>query len=104
MMALRTRGFPDLPQRAVGTVDRVVIGNWESRDVAIGFGPFAWLAAKQIPLASVGVGPNNSKIRGRSDVLMRHSGWDHDEIAGVHLDILALLAAKPQCCMASEDS
>ena len=104
MAVLQTRWFPDLPQRAVGAVDRVLIGNRESRDVAIGFGPFAWLAAKQIPLAPVGVGSNDSKIRARSDVLVGHSGWNHDEIASAHLDILALLAAKSQRCMASEDS
>src|SRR5215469_12349938 len=104
MAVLRTRGFPDLPQRPVGAVDWVVIGNWQSCDRAIGFGPFAWLAAKQIPLASVGVGSDDSKIRARADVLMSHSGWNHDEISSAHLDIFALLAAKSQRCRAVIDA
>jgi hypothetical protein len=35
------RGFPNLPQWAIGAVDRVVIGNWQGSDSVIGLWPFA---------------------------------------------------------------
>ena len=40
------RGFPNLSQRAVSAVDRIVIGNWQSRDVVIGFWPLARQTSK----------------------------------------------------------
>src|SRR6516164_3552096 len=63
--------FPDLPQRAVGAVNRIVIGDWQSCDRAIGFWPFARQTAKQIPLASIRVSSHNAEIRARTDVVMR---------------------------------
>ena len=35
------RGFPNLPQWAIGAVDRVVIGNWQGSDGVIRLWPFA---------------------------------------------------------------
>jgi len=35
------RGFPNLPQWAIGAVNRVVIGNWQGSDNVIGLWPFA---------------------------------------------------------------
>src|SRR5262249_54368979 len=52
---LLPRGFPNLPQRTVGPVDRIVIGDWQSCDGAIGFWPFARQPTKQIPLAPIRV-------------------------------------------------
>jgi hypothetical protein len=36
---LALNGFPNLSQRTFGAVDRIVIGDWQSGDHLIGFGP-----------------------------------------------------------------
>ena len=68
---LALSGFPDLPQWTVNAVDRIVIGNWQSCDGAIGFWALARQTAKQIPLASIRVSSHNAKVRTRADVVMR---------------------------------
>ena len=90
------RGFPNLSQRAVSAIYRIVIGNWQSRDVVIGSGSLAWLTPKQIPFASIGVSSNNGKVRAGADILVSHTGWNYDQVPGIHLDVAAVLAADPQ--------
>ena len=88
--------FPDLSQRTVGAVDWIVVWNWQSRDPLIGSGSLAWLTSEQIPFASIGVGSNNGKVRAGADLLVSNPGWNHDDVAGVHLDVTALLGADSQ--------
>src|SRR2546423_13298150 len=96
--------FPDLPQWAVSAVDRIVIGNWQSCDGAIGFWAFARQTAKQIPLASIRVSSHNAKIRTRADVVMCDTRRNENDVAGADLDGLAVLAAESQSCGAIVDT
>jgi hypothetical protein len=43
------RRFPDLPHGTVSAVDRIAIGNWQSRDRVVGFWPFAGLNREANP-------------------------------------------------------
>src|SRR5260370_30674842 len=101
---LALTGFPDLPQRTVDAVDRIVIGNWQSCDGVIGFWAFARQTAKQIPLASIRVSSHNIKIRTRADAVMRDTRWNENDVAGAHLYVLAVLAAESQSCGATIDT
>src|SRR5580765_2644932 len=103
-MAVLPRRFPDLPQRTVYAVDRIVIWNWQSCDGVIGFWPFAGQTSKQIPLASIRVSSHNIKIRTRSDVVMRDSCRNENDVAGADLDGLAVLAAESKSCGAIIDT
>src|SRR5437870_1025807 len=103
-MAVLPRGFPDLPQRTVNAVDRIVIGNWQSCDSVIGFWPFARQTPKQIPLPSVRVSSHNAEIRTRADVVMRDARGNENDVAGADLDGLAVLAAESQLCSAIIDT
>src|SRR5882757_2269640 len=101
---LALTGFPDLPQRTVNAVDRIVIGNWQSCDSVIGFWAFARQTAKQIPLASVRVSSHNVEVRTRADVVMRDTRWNENDVAGADLYGLAVLAAESQSCGATIDT
>src|SRR6184192_1692959 len=101
---LALTGFPDLPQWTVGAVDRIVIGNWQSCDGAIGFWAFARQTTKQIPLASIRVSSHNAKIRTRADVVMCDTRRNENDVAGADLDGLAVLAAESQSCGANIDT
>src|SRR6476646_3925722 len=103
-MTVLPRGFPDLPQWTVDAVDRIVIGNWQSCDGAIGFWPFALQTAKQIPLASVRVSSHHAKIRTRADVVMRDTRRNENDVARVDLDRLTVLSAESQSCGAIIDT
>src|SRR5205809_774131 len=96
--------FPDLPQWTVSAVDRIVIGNWQSCDGAIGFWAFARQTAKQIPLASIRVSSHNAKIRTRADVVMGDTRRNENDVTGADLDGLAVLATKSQSCGAIIDT
>src|SRR6266699_5527566 len=96
--------FPDLPQWAVSAVDRIVIGNWQSCDGAIGFWPFARQTAKQIPLASIRVSSHYTKIRTRADVVMRDTRRNENDVAGADLDRLTVLAAESHFCSTTIDT
>ena len=100
----RSAHFPDLPQRTVYAVDRIVIGNWQSCDSVIGFWPFARQTSKQIPLTSVRGRSHNVKVRTRSDALMRDTSGNENDVAGPELDGLAVLAAESQSCGAIIDT
>jgi hypothetical protein len=91
-----TIGFPNLSQRAVSAIYRIVIWNWQSRDVVIGSEALARKTSEQIPLASTGVSSNNGKIRAGTDVSVSHAGWNYDHIPGMQVDVLAVLAADSQ--------
>src|SRR5882724_10028176 len=89
-------GFPDLSQWAFNAVNRIIIRNRQSRDRAIGFGPLACPTSKQIPLATVGISANNSKVRAGADVLVSHTSGNYNHIAGMHLNGFVMLAAESQ--------
>src|SRR5207244_10535582 len=89
-----TDGFPGLSQWALRTVDRIVIRNWQSRDIVIGLWALARQTPKQIPLASIRVGSNNCKVRAGANILVSYTCWNYDHITGMHLDVLAMLAAE----------
>src|SRR5260370_9515458 len=91
---LALTGFPDLPQRTVNAVDRIVIGNWQTCDGVIGFWAFARQTAKQIPLASIRVSSHNAEVRTRADTVMRDTRWNAIDCAVPDLHHLALLAAE----------
>src|SRR5206468_2610336 len=96
--------FPNLPQWTVSAVDRIVIGNWQGCDGAIGFWPFARQTSKQIPLASIRVSSHNTKIRTRADVVMRDTGRNENDVAAADLDSLTVLSAESHFCSAIIDT
>ena len=93
-------GFPDLSKRTFNAVDRIIIRKRQSRDRAIGFGPLACPTSKQIPLTTVGIGADNSKVRAGTDVLVSYTSGNYNHIAGTHLNGFAMLAAESQSCRA----
>src|SRR4029453_430150 len=101
----RSAAFPNLPQRSLRAVDRIVIGNWKSCDGAIRVWPFARQTAKQIPLASVRVSSNNAKVGACADVLMSDTSRNENDVSRAHLDGLpVLVAAESQRCRAMIDT
>ena len=97
-------GFPDLPQRAVGAVDWIVVGDRQGCDGAIGFWSFAGQTPKQIPLASVRVSSHNAEVRTRADVLMRDTRWNENDVAGADLDGLPVFSTESQLSRAIIDT
>jgi len=93
---LAQSGLPDLSQWSLGAVDWIVIRNWQGSDFLIGFGALVRQASKQIPLTSTGVSANDSKICAGFQFSVSHTGWNHDYVAGIHLDVAAVLAADSQ--------
>ena len=93
---LRRCELPNLSQWTLGAVDRIVVWNWQSRDVVIGSGALAWETSEQIPLASTGVSANDGKVRAGADILVRYTGRNYDHVPGIHLDVAAVLAADSQ--------
>src|SRR5262249_16332966 len=75
---------------------RIAIGNWQSRDGVIGLGPFAWLAAKQIPLPPIRVRTNDTEILAATHLPVSHAGWNYNHIADMNLNVLSGLAAESQ--------
>src|SRR5262245_27401986 len=104
MMAVLNRGFPELPQRAIGAVDRIVIGDWQSCDGAIGFWSFARETSKQIPLPSVGVSSHNTKVRARADVVMRDTCRNENAVAGRDFNGFTVLTTQAHFCTAIIDT
>jgi len=90
------RGFPNLSQWTFCAVDRIVIRNWQSSNLLIGFRSLPWLASKQVPLASVRVSPDNRKVRAGLDFLVGHTGWNYNDIARTNLERPTILATKPE--------
>src|SRR4030095_1560070 len=89
---------------ALCSVDRIIVRNWQSRDLAIGFGALARPASKQVPVAPVRGRAPHREIGARADILVSHAGWNYDQIARMHLDTCPLLAADPQLCMTAENT
>jgi hypothetical protein len=89
-------GSPNLWQWTFSAVDRIIVWNWQRRDILIGLGPLARQTPKQIPFASIGVSSNNSKIFAGTNILVSYTGWNHNYIAGMHLNVFAVRAAESQ--------
>src|SRR5262245_21006738 len=104
LLHLLPRGFPDPTQWTVSAVNWIVIGNWQSCDGLIGFWTFARKTAKQIPVASIRVSSHHTKIRARTDVVMRDARRNENEVAGADLDGLAVLYSESQFCSVDIDT
>src|SRR5882762_619595 len=92
----RSGGFPDALQRTFRSINRVVIREWQSRDVVIGFRALARETAKQIPLATAGISSDHAEIVAGTDVLVCHTSGDDNHVSRIHLDVLAVLAPESQ--------
>jgi len=101
---LALNGFPNLSQRTFRAIDRIIIWNWQSGDLAIGFGPLAEPASEQVPIASIGISANNGKVRARIEFLVSDASWNHNYVAGLHIQIPAALTANFQCRGATVDT
>src|SRR5438874_8664090 len=62
----------------------------------IGFRALAREPPKQVPLTTAGVSSDNTEIVAGTNVLVCHTGRDDYHIAGMHLDVLAMLATESQ--------
>src|SRR5436190_17585633 len=89
-------GAPNLAQRTFSAVDWIIVRNWQSRDGAIGFGAFTGPTSKHIPVASARVSAYYGKICARAGVLVRYTGWNHDQITRTDINARPILATDTQ--------
>src|SRR5438094_4226266 len=102
VLPLRACGFPNLSKRSFRAVDWIVVGNRKRRDLLIGLGSLAWLAPKQVPVASIRICANNGEVLAPANFLVSNTGRNHNHVPGVHVDILAVLATNSQSCGATK--
>src|SRR5881398_3499153 len=93
--------FPDLLQWTSAAKKRIVRRQRKRSNIAIGLRSFAWMSAQQIPIATFGISSDDTKIRAGTQVLMRDTRRNYDNVAGVHIERFAVVAANPQLRIAT---
>jgi hypothetical protein len=84
-----------LQQRPVLAAHRVGFGEWHARDVFECHRAFGVFAAQQVPGRARRIAADHDQVAAIAEPLVAGARRQHDDVAGLQIEVLAPLAAEP---------